>query len=196
MMKLDWKSVRRALSPGQTEETVPYTEHEALEKWAQEIYDKFGEDSVAVEIGSYYGASTVLLAQFFTVIAFDLWFPLEKYHLDFAGETFPEFIKNLKSFNLLENDRVIPILGTSSMLKLFPPANTKLCFIDGDHAYKGAKDDIIQCDKHLIAGGYMVMHDHPRAEGVARAVSEFMKDNPNYTKIEQVGDGIVVLLKG
>jgi cephalosporin hydroxylase len=195
MTKLDWKSVRRALSPGQTEETVPYTEHEYLEKWAQEVYDKFGEGGVAIEIGSYYGASTVLLAQFFTVIAFDLWYPLESYQFDYAGDTFPEFVQNMNKFSLLETGRVVPILGISNQLDLFPADNAKLCFIDGDHDYEPVKNDIRQCDKHLTAGGYMVLHDYPRAGGVKDAVDEFLRDNDNYAKIGSVGDGIIALLK-
>jgi len=193
MYKLNWKTILRALSPGQRSEDVPFDEHEALEEWAKQAADTFGEGSLALEIGAYKGASTAILAQFFKVITIDLWYPLENYAYETMGDNFSDFMDTYKKFDL--RGRVFPLLGTSETLTgILPKLFTKFCFVDGDHSYEGAKSDLYFCDYHLADRGYLVVHDYPRAGTVERAVDEFVQDK-SYDKWGCVSDGIVALRK-
>jgi hypothetical protein len=65
MLKMDWLSAH-----SMTGETW---EFDKLEMWASEMEEKFGKDQTFIEIGSFHGRSTVLLAQYATVIAVDWW---------------------------------------------------------------------------------------------------------------------------
>jgi hypothetical protein len=193
MRVYDWRSVPRALSPGQKSEDIPFIEHEFIEKWAKKAAEEFGEDSLAIEIGSYKGCSTAILAQFFKVYAIDLWYPLEDYRDETVGDNFPNFMLMWKKFKL--KGRVIPILGSTTYLRDdFPILEAPFCFIDGDHSREGTVSDLLFCHKHLITGGYLVVHDYPRASTIKEAVDEFGTDY-HYQKLEVCGDGVVSLRK-
>jgi hypothetical protein len=193
MITYDWRQVQRALSPDQRSEDIPFTEHEFIEQCARDAFFYFGEDRFAIEVGSYQGASTVILAQFFKVVAIDLWYPLEDYRDETIGDNFPNFIGNYKKFNL--KGRVFPMLGSTGTLKiLLKNLDAVFCFVDGDHSYEGTREDLLFCHNNLITGGYLVAHDYPRADTVKRAVDEFAGDY-RYVKQEVCGDGVIALRK-
>jgi hypothetical protein len=190
----DWRQVPRALSPGQEPKDIPFTEHEFVEKWAKKASEEFGEDGLVIEIGSYKGCSTVILAQFFTVLAIDLWYPLEDYRAATIGKNFDNFMDTYRKFKL--KGRVIPLLGSTTYLRgTIPNLNVGFCFIDGDHSYEGTMSDLLFCNSHLSPRGYLVIHDYPRAGTIKKAVDEFIKDY-HYTVQEICGDGAVALRKG
>jgi hypothetical protein len=195
MIKHDWKQVKRALSPGQKSEEVPFTEHEFIEQYAKKAYEQFGEGKLAVEVGAYCGSSTAIIAQFFKVVTIDLWYPLENYSDATIGDNFPNFMNTWKKFNL--RGRVFPLLGSTNVLKeiLTSSLHASFCFIDGDHSYEGTMSDLLFCNTHLVPNGYMVVHDYPRADTITRAVDEFAKDH-HYTVLEVCGDGVIALQKG
>ena len=51
-------------------------------------------------------------------------------------------------------------------------------FIDGDHSYKGCKNDIDAWYPHMKVDGVMMFHDHDETSpGVMQAVSEFVNNH-------------------
>jgi hypothetical protein len=193
MRVYDWRSVPRALSPGQKSEDIPFTEHEFIERFAKKAAEEYGEDRLVIEVGSYLGCSTVILAQFFKVLAIDLWYPLEDYEDHTIGDNFPNFMKTWKKFNL--KGIVVPMLGSTTYINaLLPDLLVPFCFVDGDHSYEGTMNDLLFCHKNLSPGGYLVVHDYPRASTIKKAVDEFA-GNYWYQKLEVCGDGVVALRK-
>jgi hypothetical protein len=187
----DWKQIKRALSPGQKSEDVPFTEHEFIETWARKASEEFGEDSLAIEVGSYCGSSTTLIAQFFRVVTIDLWYPLEDYSDVTIGDNFSNFMDTWKKYNL--KGRVYPMLGSTNTLKeVLHNLSAVFCFVDGDHSYEGAMCDLLFCHDNLIPSGYMVVHDCPRAETIKRAVDDLITMH-SYTMLEVCGDGVIAL---
>ena len=53
-----------------------------------------------------------------------------------------------------------------------------LLFVDADHSYAGAKDDLERWCPFLLPGGLLIMHDvlNERFVGVTRAASELLRD--------------------
>lgn len=192
MEKMNWISVH-----SMTSET---REYDKLEKWASEMEEKFGEDQTFIEIGSYHGRSTVLLAQYAKIITIDWHGSVD------GGPGFPSvatdhikpFIRTMRQFNLLET-RVYPVICSSEVLNTLTLQNASLIFIDGDHTYEKCLLDIQRSHKHLRRGGYLVIHDMQREGplwpecstkvtdgqfGVSQAVHEYMDNNKGYELVE------------
>lgn len=195
MIKLDWRSVLRALSPGQKSEDIPFTEHEFIEKWAKKASEEFGENNIALEIGAFNGCSTAIITQFFDrLITIDMWYPLEDYRDATIGDNFPNFMKTYKKFNF--KGRVVPMLGSTTFLQYYISyLNARFCFVDGDHSYHGTMSDLRFCARQMSdQGSYLLVHDYPRAETVTNAVKDFCVSE-NYQVLEICGDGVVALGK-
>jgi predicted O-methyltransferase YrrM len=192
MEKMDWLSVH-----SMTGETWEY---DKLEGWASEMEEKFGEDQTFIEIGSYHGRSTTLLAQYAKIIACDYFGSID------GGPCFPSvaadhiqpFIRTMRKFDLL-GKKVFPVISGSEVLNTLTPQNASLIFIDGDHSYEKCLLDLQRSHRHLRTGGYMVVHDMQREGplypafstketdgqfGVSRAVHEYMDNNKDYELVE------------
>jgi predicted O-methyltransferase YrrM len=200
--KIDWKSIS---SPSPELE-----EFSKLEEWA---YFKFlatenYETRRAIEIGSYHGRSTALLAQFFNVFAIDLWGQEEQGldYYDLIGLKLFPFIENMKSIDLIPG-RVHPVISTCHFLANIPSLEADLVFIDGDHRYEQCLLDAWHSDKHLKPGGFLIFHDFQRQgpawpdaptnddfPGVQNAVRYFLEHFPNYEVAEHF-QGIILLIK-
>jgi predicted O-methyltransferase YrrM len=194
MIKQEWLSVK-----SMTTEIHEYTK---LEEWASEICEKFGEDQTFIEIGSFHGRSTVLLAQYARVLAIDWWTAVDGGggypHL--AANNITPFIDTMKKFNLFET-RVYPIICSSEVLNVLAPQGVPLIFIDGDHRHEPCLKDLQKSHKHLLPGGYLVVHDFQRQGpiwpdvstektdriyGVSTAVHEYMDNNVEYELKEHI----------
>jgi hypothetical protein len=58
-------------------------------------------------------------------------------------------------------------------------------YVDGDHTYEGAKQDFLNIDRFLAAGGYVLLDDSSddsRYEGLKQLVRE-IADRPDYTLV-------------
>lgn len=76
---------------------------------------------------------------------------------------------------------VVPLKGfTYKMAKFIPDNSLGLCYVDGDHSYKGVRTDIDYFLPKLVTGGIMAFHDFKGGYGVEAAVWDYTK-----------GDGIV-----
>jgi predicted O-methyltransferase YrrM len=185
---LDWRSLH---SMGE----IP--EFEKLEEWAKASHE--GGGTSALEVGSYHGKSTVIMAQFFNpVYAIDLWGNVEqglRGYQDIGQHHFEPFIKNIISLNLI--DHVFPIVSSSSILELLPPLNIDFVYIDASHMYEDVKKDLLFVRRHLSNIGCIACDDYKRPgwgyppynpgnphhgpndpwKGVAKAIDEFLATN-------------------
>jgi predicted O-methyltransferase YrrM len=190
-------------------------EFNKLDSWAKICYDNGG--TRALEIGSFHGKSTALLAQYFEpVYAVDLWGNVDdgvKSYSDIGQHHFISFIKNMIQLKLI--DRVIPVVGTSTVLNLFPCLDVDFIYIDGSHKYEDVKQDLILSSRHLSDIGVMAMDDYKRPgwgyppydpnhphhgpndpwSGVARAVDEFLVEYNFEIKEHNLGKVLIYVKK-
>jgi predicted O-methyltransferase YrrM len=211
---VDWRSLT---VPGGSETTI---EHEALEKWCQEVYDRC-PNTLAIEVGSYEGRSTIVMAQFWDTMAIDVWavFDLERNSnpekFDHFGEapSWKVFMERVRTFGF--SNRIFPTCATSKYLDKLDPLNSEFIFVDADHAYPACYEDAVRADRHLSETGWLIFHDykrpgygygeeqyHPTPErpyrstvdpwaGVAISVDKFMETH-DYEVVEQI-HGIIAL---
>lgn len=130
-------------------------------------------DIVAVEIGSYFGASSCIIAAALknkgTLYCIDTW---ENQTMpEGLLDTYEEFVKNTKKYEAV----IVPLRGWSfDMAAKFKSINKKIdfLFIDGDHSYDGCKSDWDLYHKFLGSGSIIAFHDTGWAEGVQRVIRE------------------------
>jgi hypothetical protein len=191
------------------------SEYNTLERYCEYIWNSFERrTNLAIEIGSYHGRTTAIIAQYFPcVLAIDLWGDIHKgtSKLSSVGqESFVPFIKNMIQLGLTE--KVHPIVSTSGCLSNLQYLGAELIFIDGSHHYEDVRVDIDRAFEHLDDSGLLVFHDYKRPgigypvvegypyegpndawEGVARAVDEAM--NEYDLEIYDHSGGVVALRK-
>ena len=125
---------------------------------------------VACEIGSYLGGSTGFLAAAASlrgghVHAVDTW--LNDAMPDEPGvDTFDRFLQNTQALAHL----ITPHRGRAADVAHGVP-ELDLLFIDGDHSYEGARDDLLNYAPKLKPGGLLALHDFSY-ESVSRAVND------------------------
>lgn len=206
MKNLDWQSLH---SMGEMEEFLK------LEEWCRRCYDSGGRRSL--EIGSFHGKSTAILAQFFDVVfAVDLWGNVDNgigSYYDIGQHHFISFIKNMVKLKLI--DHVVPIVGTSSVLDHLSPLNVDFVYIDASHYYEDVKKDINSVLPHVNSGGWIVGDDYKRPgfgyppfdpnhphhgkndpwSGVARSFDEFISSHSEFNVFEHYQGKISVIKK-
>lgn len=175
-------------------------ELERLEYYCEQAVERSGNE-LAIEIGSFHGKTTALIAQYFQqVIAIDLWGNVDwgLSHYDQIGQHhFTSFIQNMARLRLIEV--VFPVVSTSKFLTTLEymrdeEIGADLIFIDGDHHYEPVKQDIERAKEYVTPEGLMVLHDYKRPgwgyppydpnhphhgpndpwAGVAKAIDEFL----------------------
>lgn len=128
-----------------------------------------------LEIGSYCGKSTLYLGDGCRTrqsVLFSIdhhrgseeqqpgegYFDPETYDIS-AGcmDTLPLFRKTL-AMGALE-DTVVPIVAPSSVVARMWATPLGLVFIDGGHSYEAAFTDYCNWARHIIPGGYLLIHD-------------------------------------
>lgn len=79
---------------------------------------------------------------------------------------------------------------------LAPDFKCRLAFLDGDHGFDAVCDDIRRIDKHLVPGGWICFDDAFTCyDGVSRAISELIIDNPRYERCQQMTRKLFVAQK-
>ena len=158
------------------------------------LYSNLFDATVTAEIGVFYGRSICSVAEIIKekniiVHCFDAFSKTER--LDIVERTRRNhyfnrfiamkkiFIENITSFGIQDN--CIIHEGISwEMLSYLPNDFFDFIFIDGDHSYDGALQDITVSKLKIKPNGVIAGHDynHPPEEGLRRAVHEsFGKSN-------------------
>ena len=80
--------------------------------------------------------------------------------------------------------------GTGAGFSLSPAAESfrcRLAYVDGDHSYQAVCDDILTVDRFLVGGGWICFDDaFSSYEGVNRAITELIIQNPQYEICQQM----------
>src|SRR3972149_2350880 len=174
------------------------TEHEASYLYSLAQYGP-GQGAI-VEIGSWKGKSTILLA------AGSKSAGREKVHAvdhhkggpDQAGlgyqdvNTEIDFRKNIKSAGI--EDQVIPLVMTSTRAAQGWSGPIRLLWIDGDHSYEAVKTDLLLWEPHVVEGGVIAFHDTYAWEGPRRVVEEYLLRSNRFSSLGFV-DSITAVKK-
>jgi hypothetical protein len=94
-------------------------------------------------------------------------------------EEFDKCYETAKSKTEFAGDRAILMKQKSlTAVKKFEDKTLDFVFIDGDHSYKGVKEDIIAWLPKVKGTGFISGHDynHPRLPGVKQAVDELFPE--------------------
>jgi predicted O-methyltransferase YrrM len=151
-----------------------------------------GGDGRIVEIGSYLGRSTILLAlaDAGTVVAVD---PhageLVAGESDVVADTYPLFLRNLETAGVV--DRVEPRRETSLEAAREWKEPLRLLYLDGLHHYEAVREDVAAWAPHVLPGGFVVFDDYA-VEGVQRAVAEAQRDGLLPPGVVSVGESAIV----
>lgn len=131
-------------------------------------------NGVIVEIGSWKGKSTILLASGSMkvggekVYAIDPHKPLAEE--GYVEDTEAEFRKNIEAAGV--QDHVVPMVMTSEEAAKGWSKPIRLLWIDGDHRYDQVKRDFLLWSPHVVEGGIIAMHDTIRKKGPKRVLWE------------------------
>jgi predicted O-methyltransferase YrrM len=133
-------------------------------------------NAVALEIGSYLGASACFLAAGLSKVGDGTkLFCVDTWNNDAMTEggrdTYQEFLSNTEAY--MKN--IIPLKGFSDKVAETFDTPINLLFIDGDHSYEGCRKDILAWLPHLKKNGIIVMHDFRYSPGVKKAVGELIE---------------------
>lgn len=89
------------------------------------------------------------------------------------------FSDNINKFEL--TDVVSHYKGTSSTMIDTINKKIKLAFIDGDHGYEATKEDILNVEKFLVEGGWIIFDDAFTVnKGVDKAIEELIINSGKY----------------
>jgi predicted O-methyltransferase YrrM len=132
-----------------------------------------GHRSEIVEIGSYLGASSCFLAMAAkakesTVHCIDTW--RNEGMTEGPRDTYIEFLRNTEYYR----DVIAPLRMRSEQAALQFTESIDLLFLDGDHSYGAVLMDLSLWVPKMKAGSWLILHDFGWAEGVRRAIKEFV----------------------
>lgn len=142
--------------------------------------------SVAIEIGSYLGASSCFIANGIknnngALYCIDTW--QNQAMPEAERDTYDEFLKNTEKYKEI----IVPMRGWSNeVVALLKERIDKidLLFIDGDHSYEACKSDWVCYSPFLKSNSIVVFHDTGWADGVNKMITE---------SVVQVADRILEL---
>jgi predicted O-methyltransferase YrrM len=165
-----------------------------------------GPQPVAVEIGSWQGRSSVVLARglrekdqatLYCVDPFDSSGDAQssaEYAARAAAADNPlreTFVQNLLRAGV--RDVVEVLQGHSHQVAPGFERPIDLLFLDGDHSYEGVRRDFIDWAPKVQQGGFLCMHDvrHPVHQGPRRVVDELLATDPGWEVVRTVDSMLV-----
>ncbi len=153
---------------------------------------------VIVEIGSYTGGSTILLAKGSRMTKGKKVYAIDAHthvrHREDGVEIFstiPAFRENLKNANV--HDWVIPVVKMSARAVSGWKNPVGLLWIDGSHDYRYVKMDFLLWEKYLVEEGIIAFHD-TNWPGPNRVIKEYIQNSERFNIIKKV-DTITVVKK-
>ena len=144
-------------------------------------------EGAIVEIGSFKGKSTVLLATMAKKYGLGPVVAIDPHQgLSYLGPeapqqspTFDEFLGNVKAAGLDANVEVQRAYSRDVAKKWSRPI--RLLWIDGDHSYKGCKEDFDLFSPFLAEGAVVAFHDALNAvEGPIRVFTELVLSSDSF----------------
>lgn len=137
-----------------------------------------------LEVGSYLGASAIVLAEALKqksdLLSDPKIYCIDTWQNDAMSEgqrdTYQTFIDNTKNWS----DLVVPIRGNSQSASLPEEAEFDVVFIDGDHSYEGCKSDVERFSPLVKENGCLILDDHISYTGVTRVVGELLTSGEWY----------------
>ncbi len=126
-------------------------------------------NALCVEIGSYLGASALVIARALApgsrLWCVDTW--MNDGMSEGRRDTFAEFRANTRPFG----EQIAPLRADSRQAATrFSDRSVDFLFIDGDHSFEGCSADISAWLPKMKPGGIVAFHDVGWAEGVQRAI--------------------------
>lgn len=121
-----------------------------------------------LELGSHFGASTIVMARVAAWVH-----AVDNFSLD---DALAAFYENLRRYAVL--DRVVVHVGDfDHVVPSLKPGHFDFAFLDGDHDYEATSEQIVLAKSVLRAGSVMAFHDyHPATfPGVVKAVNKLGK---------------------
>ena len=132
--------------------------------------------STYVEIGSYLGSSSCFIASGIqsagnaaTLFCVDTW--ANDAMSEGKRDTYSEFLENTASFQ----NQIVPLRGKSEEIAKSFDKKIDFLFIDAGHEYDDVKADVKAWFPKLKPGALVIFHDIGWAEGVQRAVDEYVR---------------------
>ncbi len=177
-----------------------FTEHEArlLLDTAERALHETSEDCAVVEIGSYYGRSTVLLAsavqdlrpagRLTAIDPHDGLISMSGQDDERGPSTYEAFCRSLRAAGVRD---VVEVVRQRSVAVVWGEP-IGLLFIDGLHDYDSVRADFEHFREWVAPGGFVAFHDYaPGFPGVTRFVDE-LRGDPEYRDQDRAGDLIVL----
>jgi hypothetical protein len=139
---------------------------------------------IAIEVGSWVGATSLLLAEYcervfcvdhFSGSADDL----TEGYVRRAGGSYRVFRTFCENVGIHLFTKAFPVIGESGHIASLWPAHlpADAIYLDGGHHFEEISGDIAAWRKHVRKGGILAGHDYsPQFPGVMRAVDEIGKD--------------------
>jgi predicted O-methyltransferase YrrM len=140
-----------------------------------DTYSKKCKNTTFIEIGSYVGTSTIILAQNCQKL----------YCIDpFSKEYKNIFIENLKLFNI--NNVIMFETKIQNCPDISFINEIGFAFIDTDHTYETTMCSFIKIKDLVESKGFVCFHDykHPKYPDVERVVSDILRQHKDWIFIE------------
>jgi predicted O-methyltransferase YrrM len=118
-------------------------------------------DGVVVEVGSMRGRSTLCLAAGVRDGGREQVYSVDPHRY----KTRDELAENLAHFGL--TDRVEVLVEESMKVAAGWQRPTRAVFVDGDHSYEAALEDVRVWSQLLAPGGFLLLHDSTELSGMA-----------------------------
>ena len=169
------------------------TDAQALRLWS--AASRLAAPARIVEIGSFQGRSTVILAtaaaEGIEVVAIDPHAGNDRgpqeisgYEAEAASDN-ERFEQNLRDAGVRERVRHVRAFSDAAHGEVEDPID--LLYIDGAHRYAPARDDIVQWGRRVRPGGTMLIHDSFSSIGVTGAIVTALVPSADWTYVGRSG---------
>lgn len=166
-----------------------------IENWTSDLeaeeLARLAADRRVLEVGSYHGFGTVIMAQAGAEVWALDWHQGDRDLGDL--NTLPKWWRNVRRHEL--EDRVVGLVGRSErVLPVLKRGYYDLVFVDGYHSYEQARLDLLLSIPLLAPNGVLAVHDYcPTWPSVVRAVDELFGALPREPPQFRLVDSLAVI---
>lgn len=145
----------------------------------KKFYKDKKEGLVGAEVGVYRGENAKSILKTLPIKKLYLIDPYIPYK-DFNSRELEKSKRKILNVIRKSDNRAVLVMKTSTEAVSEIPDNLDFVYIDGDHSYKHAKEDMINYYKKLKSGGVLAGHDIENGidlnDGVTKAFVEFVNE--------------------